>query len=276
MQSSESPGEVWRSEPQEGTPPFVLSFEGRRQILKKVAELFSRWVIEGTTFEVSHDQDPYWDHSGVLIKLQSTPQGRLELYPTLERWAEDAPTGGSVPTFLSGCGLRHQTFEEEVEQTISSELAALWTKNMSSTERERFLDKAFEDASTDIEMRLVEQAYRIPTCDAWILGETGARESIKCDEERRERGWARDQFHKARAGSFRESYLADLSPNYRIDGSNSRAFMERLSRILDLVDTADLDALASMGLPGNFSNSVKDRIARMAIEKKRQRPEGQV
>jgi hypothetical protein len=267
MEHSDSSEGTWRSDPSDEIPQLELSVDDRLRILREIAELFSRWVIEGRLYDVSYADDPPWDHSGKLIKIDSTPDVRLGLFPTLGRWADEAYTGISVPTCLSGMGLAHQTYDEEIENVIRSGILAIWTRHLSAEEREAFLGLEPESTAVDLTFRLIERACDIRTDAAWEIGEPGARECILRDSRERERRWSQDRDREARVESFWKRYLSDIPPGFRIDASNAQLFMERLGRILDLADPEDLEALKQKGLPGNFSKSVQERIRRMAADK---------
>ncbi|PTM59848.1 hypothetical protein [Desmospora activa] len=88
-----------------------------------IAKWMAYQFLTKNKYEVDHNLDPPWDSSGRLISTNQNLQ--TEDYQTLEQFLEEY-NGNSLPSFVSGCGLSHQTFaadlERETSQFIGDEL----------------------------------------------------------------------------------------------------------------------------------------------------------
>lgn len=81
----------------------------KENIKQKILEKIKKYLNPVPThFEWEYDGCPY-DHSGILVK-----NGLISLKLTISEFLEDEYTGTSIPTYESGCGLRYETYGDDL------------------------------------------------------------------------------------------------------------------------------------------------------------------
>ena len=68
-----------------------------------------------TKYIITHDNDPPYDHSGMLLSTGKPLQ--YDDYDTIGDFLKEY-TGETVPSFISGCGLSHTTYDEHFSEKI--------------------------------------------------------------------------------------------------------------------------------------------------------------
>ncbi|MFD0712131.1 hypothetical protein [Paenibacillus sp. GCM10027626] len=90
--------------------------EEKFQILfSSIAEELAYDFLFSPKYIVTHDYDPPWDHSGMLLQINE--KFSLEDYSCVEDFFEEY-TGQSRASYMSGCGFFYDTFEEKYEEQI--------------------------------------------------------------------------------------------------------------------------------------------------------------
>lgn len=82
--------------------------------VQTVATWLSKILLTEKQVRIIHDFDPPWDQSGTAIRT-SEPFD-IESYTDLESFVETEYTGNSTPSFVSGCGLFHDSFADELRE----------------------------------------------------------------------------------------------------------------------------------------------------------------
>ncbi len=85
-----------------------------KNIRHKVAVWFARIINEKKRYDITFEQDPAWDHSGNLFCCGNFD---IKNYYTLENFVEEY-TGSSTPSYESGCGLYHNTYDFDFHDMI--------------------------------------------------------------------------------------------------------------------------------------------------------------
>lgn len=86
-------------------------------LLDIIAEKFAYSILYCSKFTVNHDDDPPYDCSGIL---KNTRLGLdIEDYKSLGDFLEEY-TGDSYPSFVSGCGIRQQQYNEIFSEIVYS------------------------------------------------------------------------------------------------------------------------------------------------------------
>ena len=86
--------------------------------IQEVAEWFCEIILTQNKKYVCHMHDPPWDSSGRIIETDE--EYNLEDYDTLSDFVEQEYTGESTPSFMSGCGLFFDNYDEELEDLTNS------------------------------------------------------------------------------------------------------------------------------------------------------------
>ncbi|MCG7337036.1 hypothetical protein MHZ95_17385 [Sporosarcina sp. ACRSM] len=71
-------------------------------------------LLTGQKRYLSHELDPPWDHSGHLFTKLGDARFTIEQYGKVGDFFEEY-TGNSIASFVSGCGLFYETYEEKYE-----------------------------------------------------------------------------------------------------------------------------------------------------------------
>ena len=94
-------------------PDMIIPAVLREQLANEAARQFVRWAIGGISVEINHHSDPPWDHSGHAYRHQTDPLVLMTRYKTLQEWLDEAYTGNSRASFVSGMGLFWDTYGDD-------------------------------------------------------------------------------------------------------------------------------------------------------------------
>lgn len=221
-----------------------------------LCEKFSRYVIGETLSEyISDDYDPPWDCSGHLI---TEDMGEKELlsylckkYYSLGDWAENTYTGVTIATGVSGCGLNHETYEDEIVQTIEEFIYH---------RIEDFLGPDWESdeldiLSIDLASAIIDKMDTISLESAWDLTEKITREKIEQEHERRKK---EQDIHENRviiSNDITRRYFSDFI-KLRIEYPNKKSLLDTIRKIFPCLTVNELEAIEHEGLKLNLSNKV--------------------
>jgi hypothetical protein len=226
-------------------------------------------------YVVVHDYDPSWDFSGSLEH-----KGHLNLrdYNILEDFLDEY-TGATLPSYVSGCGLFHQRYVENLEEItrfwLSDQLDLVVQEIFPHLTKEIVEDIIEEIYSADLlgdllielEVGLIDRTAKIDVNYLYKLGKEKATHQLKLkhmenlkrqEEEDKQRKIAEQLWTKVKA--MYELRYSNTIPNY-ID---KPLYQEKVQSILvELVhDGIPLEHIRYLGRfrVHSFSNSVTDNI----------------
>ncbi|MCK4258728.1 MAG: GNAT family N-acetyltransferase [Halanaerobiales bacterium] len=81
--------------------------------IQMISEWFAHIIITETKGTIDHSWDPPWDHSGRLVSTDE--KYNLDEYPTFFDFLDNDYSGNTKASYLSGCGLFHETYIEELD-----------------------------------------------------------------------------------------------------------------------------------------------------------------
>jgi hypothetical protein len=236
-------------------------------------ELFTEWLLDGETFEVDHSFDPPGDHSGTLIRRKLTEEERSEIMSdTLGEWMRTQYSGTSSASYVSGCGLFHENYQQVIEDYVQESIGEVLRSQVSEEEWWDLIEEDdFADFESDIRSDIIDAIQSIPARDAyqWCEKEVLRRRVQREVEYQNRQNYLAEC--RRRASAFQSRYLPWL-PTRFIDKPlwrNSR-IEEQLREALKKADSETLEALKAVGLKGNFSNSVASEIGKVLEEKERE------
>lgn len=253
-------------------PDVIIPAVWRRQLSDSGAIKWVRWVINGIFVEINHDLDPPWDHSGQAYRYRADPQMLLARYETLQEWMDEECTGNSTASFVSGMGLFWDTYGKDVESDVDEKVSELLKAHFRSMtgydEDDDIWIDMFDDVTwvqSAITHAIVLTIGLRSTQEAWATLQTEVQ--IQMAEERREaeeRAAHYAVMHE-QIQQFWQRHFAHLD-NRRIERPEFRALKlaDRLRDLLADTDPQLVHAISELSLPGDFSNSVRTEIQRIA------------
>ena len=127
------------------------------------------------------------------------------------------------------------------------------------------MSDALGEVSSALEETLRLAIGRIATADVWQRLEMVARAEIDEEHRRNQERWAKHKLMSEQAQVFWQQHFAYLEDE-RIEKVVFKEIQlgEKLADILADTDPEIVAAIAEVGLPGNFSNSVRDTIIAIA------------
>lgn len=256
---------------------ITVGAEWRENTVEQIAEMFVRWVVRGQEVEISHRNDPPWDSSGERRYHHVDPLMLLTKYETLGDWMQNARTGNSTATYMSGVGLHWDFYKSEVNNLISNRVYHLL--------RAHFL------ALYASELKAEDEVWEHPEWDYWddfclyiehilsikisamttesIWAQHKLRVLALIDEENRIRDERQRIINRQwqLAKTFWSQHFADTAhQKIEVPQFKELEIEARLrERLLD-TDPEIVEAIASVGVPGFFSNSVEAMIKGIAKE----------
>jgi hypothetical protein len=250
----------------------VFTKAWRDEQLDKIAEKFVRWVLRGIDHTHHHRYDPPWDSSGNVDSQKTDSLTLVTRYSTLSEWFEDALTGHSQASYVSGSGLNWMTYGDEFGDDIEEAIFYVFAERVTSiyqVERgDLFFDKIIDvccDNLPDLEGLMVLSIGKHRTFDIWKKYEMLVREKIA--EEHRQAEIRRQQLivMREQVKQFWELHFSE----YNIVKIEAPQFDEEKvgERLIELLMDADpelVKGIATVGLPGKFSNSVTYQIELIA------------
>ena len=252
----------------EDYPDLIIPAAWRQAFYDEVGKAFIRWVLAGEVIEITHDYDPPWDYSGQSRKSRVDPMLLLTWHATLDTWLNDEYTGNSQATFTSGCGLSWETYHDDlIYYRLDREVGELAEAQyqLTSIDEEFAMSDALGEVSSALEETLRLAIGRIATADVWQRLEMVARAEIDEEHRRNQERWAKHKLMSEQAQVFWQQHFAYLEDE-RIEKVVFKEIQlgEKLADILADTDPEIVAAIAEVGLPGNFSNSVRDTIIAIA------------
>jgi hypothetical protein len=262
-------------------PSVTIEAAWRERIRAEVAMKFVRWVIDGKFVEIDQDDDPPWDRSGSAKQYEADPLELLTHYDSLAAWLAEEYTGNSRATYEPGAGLYWETFgddmhdfvDEQVFERIKVHLQfALGYEDDAATWEDRWIDLSDEiiEVQTIIANLLMVQIEQVTTKEAWETFENTVRAQLEEELQEAIERAAHYSALREMIRAFWDVHFADIDGK-RIEKPEFTA-LKLADRLRELFLDADPDlveAVAELGLPGMFSNSVAIQIqylARQALE----------
>jgi hypothetical protein len=247
-----------------------LTPDMRQEILDIHACWFVNWVLDGIKREITHAYDPPWDRSGTVLSKVMDECTLLNLYKTLGEWMGEELTGNRTATYESGYGLSADNFGREIHDSIER---GIW---------EGFRAQFTDDDDLDIEEILGDSdAYclgiygfasalvvilgRMQTEEVWKKFKDQEIHSRKLAKEAASRKWEFFEALRERSKELKASRLPQITdakierPQWNEE--NLGVFLEQ---VLSEADIEYVIAVAEVGLPGKFSNSVAADIRNIA------------
>lgn len=255
-------------------PDLVVTAAWRQLLVDDTARRFVRWALRGIRYRINHDDDPPWDSSGNAERESLNTEDMLSLYETLDEWMEDELTGNSMASYVSGMGLYWQTYGEDIQIDLHNELAEYLKQNLlpkNITDQNTLWDlwdqtsEAIDPVDVYLEEALLEAVGLMPTRDAWRNYKSIVQAQIETERVEAAEQAARYREMDRQVRAFWRQHYPGLD-GVRIEKPQFKALKMADSLADKLADTDPLvvEAIASLGLPGNFSNSVKMIIALIA------------
>ena len=248
---------------------LVITVRQRHEILDWAMQEFTEWVIKARIFDIAYDRDPPWEHSGEAIERPLEERDRQKImHGTLGEWMKNL-TGTWTPTYISGYGKAHDTYEDEVRDHISVQVYQMFEAQVEPQRWEEIWDDSkLADTSLILEETLIDQLSSISAAHAYRRFETSVRQRIARRElQAQSRQLAFDNWRQ-QAQRFWTEYFPLMLPNARIDKPvwHNLGLAAQLQEALDQAGPTDIEAILEVGLPGNLSNSVRDEIRRIVLE----------
>jgi hypothetical protein len=252
-------------------PDLAVSAAWRRTLADDAACKFVRWVMAGVSVEIVRDDDPPWDCSGSARRYQADPLMLLSRHQTLEEWLTSEYTGNSRASYVSGMGLFWQTYEDDLNETIAEQVSELISDQLKPA-----LQPLDDDGWDEVVEDVFEVEYTLQnvlrliigqgtTVDAWRNFEDVVIEQLATERKRQDEEQARLLMMHEQVQVFWRQYCADLE-GMRIERPDFKRLnlAERLADVLADSDPQIVEAIAKLGLPGKFSNSVHELIRQIA------------
>jgi len=256
-----------------GYSELVVSTQWRDEIIEWAGTCFVRWVLNGTCYTIHHDNDPSWDHSGEPKKQNIDPLILKTLYSTLGDWLKEEYTGQGIPTYESHYGMSWETYSHALNEHVTeciNELLHIQYAAQYAPDPYEFNNAIWEDASLIIvileqAMSLLVEAF--DTTEAWTQFETETRQQIE-EEERLSR--EHSAYYSVLFGQARQfwhtHFIALVDERIELPQFKELGLENRFRELFLDTDPAVVQAIAKVGLPGNFSNSVAEAIKYLAKE----------
>lgn len=256
-----------------GDPDVIVTTQWRQQLVVMTCDWFVRWVIKGIDIEITHDYDPPWDESGMAQQQPADPMLLLIRHDSLDSWMTAEYTGQSTASFMSGMGLFWDTYEKQLQEEIDSRVYQLFRAYWLALRDYPDDFDVSEDPDWD-ELFLVELGLehalrlsvgRITTAAAWKQYEGVVRAQIEEERRQAEIRQAQYELKNDLVRQFWRLHFADLAGD-KIEYPQfvDLKLAERLADILADTDPEVVEAVADLGLPGSFSNRVKEDIKQIA------------
>lgn len=230
-------------------------------------------MIAGREVEIYHHNDPPWDSSGSAKDHIVDPLSLLGKYEMMDDWMENESTGQSRASHVSGMGLFWITFGEEINDFIEGEIYDLIKSELKATYKMSEEEEAWEhDKWDDWEYVALHTLHiflhwlsQFSTKDIWATYEISVR--AKIEEERiiyEKRQKIMERQHQL-ANNFWKAHFPDLvGKRLEAPEFDARGVAEHLNVVFQYTAPEVVEAIASVGVTGNFSNSVRYAIKRIA------------
>jgi len=150
---------------------FTITRSDYFKYISKICLKYCDWVRNGSLYDINHDNDPYYDHSGKLeIISEGNMYKNITSFETVDNWIHDCYNGNKKPTFCSGRGFSHSTFNDYIREYMSFEhiiYEKLNTKKGEDLYEELlFSDEAY-DIGVEIETVVFDYLEKMSTLQCW-------------------------------------------------------------------------------------------------------------
>lgn len=247
----------------------VVTSQQRQDILDEIMRLFTTWILEGRKYSLSFEYDPPWDQSGETLSNDLSNDEKIELLSgTLESWMKEF-TGNWTPTFCSGMGKYHRTYENAVREYIEDTLGEIFRAQFSADLSEDVhyaIAESDELAEAQWEMAdvIFEQAQQISASEAYRQFELDIQKQHILLEARQ----IINAEYRNQARLFFDKYIksqlpAQDAPSFQIDKPLWKKFKiaDKLQDALAHADKEECKAIQAVGLKIlGTSNSVQREI----------------
>lgn len=233
-------------------PPVAEILLGLRP---ELAVWFAYQILEGRKFEVDYSWDPPWDCSGHL-----KTSGNLSLadYNQLFDFLDEY-SGNSRPSFVSGCGMFHDSYRDDLTEVVSEHLWSLvraQTPTDLTNEEQDALTEDYADLICEIEGDLFDQ-YKDWSCQTLFdEGEFEARRQIKQKEKEQQERLEEQQRQLTAARTLVKERFGHLNLEGQI--TKQTASWSLVAPILQEM-TPEERRLAALVLP--TSNRIREDLA---------------
>jgi len=256
----------------EGYTDLHVTPQWRDEIAAWIGTRFVRWVLNGVRYEIIYHSHSSWDRSGEAQKMPADPLMLRTDYSTLAAWFEHEHTGQWKPTYESGYGKHWETYNDVVENYIRECLTELFHTEYATqfaADEEHGRDTVWDNlclVEIDLVQALTMIIGRITPAEAWARYEAVTRQQIAEEQRLSAERTALYMHKRAQAQQFWQAYFGDLQ-QVRIEQPQfEELYLEK--RLYELfLDTAPdvIEAIAEVGLPGDFSNKVSAHIRALAV-----------
>lgn len=109
--------------------------------IKTIAIWISKIFIQETRTTITHAFDPPWDNSGISVETEDAFV--MDNYSDLCSFIYEEYTGNSTPSYISGSGLFHDTYEVELQDITDQWIQARLKKSilkLIDSQNNQFLD----------------------------------------------------------------------------------------------------------------------------------------
>ncbi|MBC8099491.1 MAG: hypothetical protein H7Y11_08605 [Armatimonadetes bacterium] len=254
-----------------GYEALTVSIAWHAEFVASVGTQFVRWVLNGKRYEIDYDNDPPWDHSGDMQPQNSDRMLLRALYSTLGEWLTAEYTGQWRPTYESNYGKHWESYEDVATQQVGERLSYLFRSQyvaQFAASVDDMEDTIWDDLAfvmVNLEHALMMLVGRISTTDAWQRYEALTYAQIAEEQRLSAERTALYQQSQARVQQFWQTYFPDLNRT-KIERPQFIALKleARLRELFLDTDPETIMAIAELGLPANFSNSVRDIVKALA------------
>lgn len=153
-------------------PNVVIEERFIKKLESQVCKLFCNWVKNGKTSDIDYSNDPSWDHSGRLVLFDELTSNLAFKYKTIGEWAEKEHNGFTSATYISGQGLHHDTYSDDINllswsmatEILEDGILKLMTEEELWENRETPI---YDNAWCSLQIKLEDLAFQIPIKKVW-------------------------------------------------------------------------------------------------------------
>ena len=237
-------------------PDLVVTPEWRETLIADVASRFVRWVIvgsEGTQSQVFFEDGSPADYDDPLLRLTE--------YPNLDEWLENAYAWND-----------EITFDDDLDNEILLYIDDLFKPHMTGVVDRVEVDEvwwAVREELFTIEIPLIvalrDLIGRMPTAEAWRRYEKAVRAQLAEEEKQAEAIHIQHEDWRKLTREFWLHHFSDVA-GQRLEMLDFKLLNigERLEEALLDTDPEIVKAIAEVGFPGKFSNTVRAVITYFA------------
>ena len=255
----------------EGYVDLHVTTKWRDELAAWTGTRFVRWVLNGVRYEIIHDSQSSGDRSGEAHRRPADPLMLRTDYSTLTAWLKNEHTGQWEATYESGYGKHWETYSNVLDTYIRECLSELFQTQYAiqfAQPDDDCGDAVWNDVSLveiDLVQALMMVIGRITPADAWTRYEAVTRQQIAEEEHLSAERTALYMQKRAQAQQFWQVYFDDLH-QVRIEQPQFEELHleKRLYELFLDIGPDIIEAIAEVGIPGDFSNKVSARIRALA------------